>query len=135
MFWTGTETCFVNTPMGKNTISKVPKGMATILKKSNPADYTFHTMRRTSATAAAESGATVAQMMDYYGWKNPSMPQEYVSSSKKDLQSMAIKLQGTSDQPLQQQPLQFVPKAQPDQDHQSASKVVYINNFSGTLNL
>ena len=36
--------------------------------------------------------------MDFYGWANPSMPQEYVSSSKASVESMADKLQRPSNQ-------------------------------------
>ena len=69
-------------------------------------------------------------------WMESINASKYVSSTKKFLQSMAIKLQGTADQPPSQPPPQFVSNAQPGQhDQQSASKVVYINNFSGTLNL
>ena len=36
--------------------------------------------------------------MDFSEWANPSMPQEYVSSSKASVKSMADKLQGPSNQ-------------------------------------
>ena len=36
--------------------------------------------------------------MDYYGWANLSMPQEYVSSSKASVKFMGDKLQGPSNQ-------------------------------------
>ena len=84
--------------MGKNLLSKVPCEMATVLGLDNPVSFTFHSLRRSSATAAADSGASVQQLMDFYGWSNPSMPQEYVSSSKASVKSMADKLQGPSNQ-------------------------------------
>ena len=59
MFWTGTPVDFRNSPMGKNTISGVPKEMAKLLGKESPNNFTFHSLRRTSATAAADNGATV----------------------------------------------------------------------------
>jgi hypothetical protein len=51
--------------------------------------YTFHSFRRTSATSAADGGSTAAQMTDFFGWKNPSMCHEYVSSSKPAITKMA----------------------------------------------
>ena len=73
--------------------------MSTLLEKDNPSTYTFHSLRRSSATAAADSGASVQQLMDFYDWNNPNMPQQYVSSSKAAVNSMANKLQqgGSSD--------------------------------------
>ena len=67
LFYTGTPNKFVCSFMGKNMISKVPTEMATLLKKDNPNEYTFHSLRRSSATAAADAGATIQQMMVLYG--------------------------------------------------------------------
>lgn len=96
MFFKGTACAFFSQLMGKNTISKVPTEVAKLLAIEDPENYTFHSMRRSSATAAANSGASVQQLMDFYGWSNTNMPQEYVSSSKFNLKSMANKLQGES---------------------------------------
>ena len=82
------------------------------------------------------------QMMDFYGWSNTNMPQEYVSTSKKSCQLMAEKLLGAEDKTTggntnssctttstsaidhQKQPL-IVEKS---------GKVVIIDHFSGTFN-
>ena len=98
VFFKGTPAAYADQPMGKNLVSKVPCEMATVLGLDNPVSFTFHSLRRSSATAAADSGASVQQLMDFYGWSNPSMPQEYVSSSKASAKSMADKLQGPSNQ-------------------------------------
>ncbi len=98
VFFKGTPAAYADQPMGKNLVSKVPCEMATVLGLDNPVSFTFHSLRRSSATAAADSGASVQQLMDFYGWSNPSMPQEYVSSSKASVKSMADKLQGPSNQ-------------------------------------
>ena len=99
VFYKGTSAIYVNQSMGKNTISKVPFEMPTLLEKNNPSTYTFHLLRRSSATAAADSGASVQQLMNFYCWNNPNMPQQYVSSSKAAVNSMANKRQqgGSSD--------------------------------------
>ena len=65
LFYTGTPAKFVNTFIGKNTISSVPKEVASLLNKENPSSYTFHSLRRSSATAAADAGASVQQLMDF----------------------------------------------------------------------
>ena len=93
MFFKGTATAFFNQPIGKNTISQVPNEMAILLGLENPKSYTFHSLRRSSATAAADGGASVQQLMDFYGWANPNMPQEYVTSSKFAIKGMAERLQ------------------------------------------
>ena len=63
--------------------------MAKFLEKENIKGYTFHSCRRSSATAAADSGASPQQMIDFYGWKNCQMPQEYISTSKVAVKNMA----------------------------------------------
>ena len=73
--------------------------MATVLGLDNQLSFTFHSLRRSSAATAADSGASfLATIMNFYGWANPSMPQEYVSLSKASVKSMADKLQGPSNQ-------------------------------------
>ena len=94
MFFTGTSVAFFKQPIGKNTISKVPNEMASLLELESPNLYTFHSLRRSSATAAADGGASVQQLMDFYGWSNSNMPQEYVSSSKASVRGMADRLLG-----------------------------------------
>jgi len=59
------------------------------LSLPDPSLYTFHSFRRTSATSAADGGSSTAQMTDFFGWKSPNMCQEYVSSSKPAVTSMA----------------------------------------------
>ena len=48
---------------------------------------------RTSATAAEDDLATVQQLMELYGLQNQNMRQEYVSTSKAAVSSIAQKLQ------------------------------------------
>ena len=55
-------------------------------------EFTFHSFRRTSATHAADSGATANQLMDFFGWANSKVAQEYVSTSKSAVKNMAAKL-------------------------------------------
>jgi len=78
--------------MGKNMVFKVPHEIAELLGLPNPSSFTFHSFRRTSATMAAHAGATTEQLVDFFGWKNASMCQEYISSSKPAILGMANRL-------------------------------------------
>ena len=55
VFFKGTPAAHADQPMGKNLVSKVPCEMATVLGLDNPVSFTFHSIRRSSATAAANS--------------------------------------------------------------------------------
>ena len=92
VLWTGKHSSFVTVPLGKNMVSAVPKEMARWLQKENVDEFTFHSFRRTSATHAADSGATANQLMDFFGWANSKVAQEYVSTSKSAVKNMAAKL-------------------------------------------
>ena len=52
------------------------------MEKENVSEFTFHSLRRSSATSAADNGATAQQMTDFYGWKSANMAQEYISTSR-----------------------------------------------------
>ena len=71
--------------------------MASFLNKENATDFTFHSFRRTSATLAADSGATIQQMQDFFGWKSPSMTMEYITISATVVNSMASAIEFPSD--------------------------------------
>ena len=93
VFYTGRKNGgLVAQPMGRNMLAEVPHQVARWLGKPNPEDYTFHSFRRSSATAAADAGATAQQMQDFFGWKHPSMTSEYISTSRHQLNTMAGRL-------------------------------------------
>ena len=128
LFYTGTPTKFVNSFIGKNTVSNVPKEVANLLNKQNCELYTFHSLRRSSATAAADAGASVQQLMDFYGWQNSNMPQEYVSSSKFSVKNMAERLQ-TKDEAS----IECKPPLETTTELKKAEKIIIFENFSGTI--
>ena len=78
--------------MGKNKVSEIAK----FLGVPECDKYTFHSFRRTAATSAADAGSesSTEQLMDFFGWKNGSMCQEYISSSKPAILGMASRLGG-----------------------------------------
>ena len=92
LLWTGNAKTFVNIPMGRNMVSKVPFDMAEKLNLDNAIGYTFHSFRRSAATAVADSGATSEQMRDFFGWSSTKMTTEYISTSKAAVMDVAGKL-------------------------------------------
>ena len=54
-------------------VSKVPTDMAKRLQLENPGCYTFHSFRRSAATAAADAGAASEQMINFLEWSNSKM--------------------------------------------------------------
>ena len=137
LLWTGRSDSFANLPLGKNSIADVPHFMAGYLKKDDVKKFTFHSYRRSAATAAADTGATAAQLTDFFGWKNPAMTTEYLSTSKMAVNNMASLLvpekSGEDIKPS------MVNNQQEDEDMDptklSHNKNVFIiTNFSGTMN-
>ena len=98
VWWTGKKDGhFVKVPMGKNMVCAVPNMIASYLGKADPTLYSFHSFRRSSATAAADGGSTPQQMMDFFGWAKSNMPNEYISTSTAQVNSMAKKLAAISE--------------------------------------
>ncbi len=83
-----------NQMMGRSMNLNVPREVAILLNLPNPENFTFHSYRRTSATNTADAWATTEQMVDLFGWKNGTMCQEYISTSKPAILGMAKKLAG-----------------------------------------
>ena len=84
---------FLKDPIGKNKLAVIGKEVAKILLKPNPDEFTGHCWRRSSATAAAESGATTMELRTHYDWAQDSMCKEYVDKSSKMTRKMASMLQ------------------------------------------
>ena len=77
-------------------VGKVPSDMATHLHIDEPKKFTFHSYRRSAATAVADAGATSDQMQDFFWlgkWQNDHGI--YISSSKAAIIKVAQKLQDT----------------------------------------
>jgi hypothetical protein len=105
VWYTGTtSTLLKKQPMGKNMLSNLPHELAKFLNLPDAENFTFHSFRRTSATSAADAGSSTEQLVDFFGWKNGSMCQEYISSSKPAILGMASKL-GAFEEVLSQEPV------------------------------
>ena len=64
--------------MGVNYLSKIGKEVAEILELPNPLSFTGHCFRRSSATFAANQGATAIEMQKHFGWKQPATAMRYI---------------------------------------------------------
>ena len=104
--------------------------------------YSFHSYRRSSATAAADAGATSDQMVDFFGWSNHKMTSEYISTSKQAVAKMAERLGNTEKNEENEtsryftaektvKMLSYDSKTNGDDVFQNAEKVFVFPNFSG----
>lgn len=73
---------FIDANLGKNSITKHIQAIARWLDKDDPFSFTSHSLRRTSATLMADSGATSTQLQTHFGWKNQATANTYVEESK-----------------------------------------------------
>ena len=69
--------------MGRNAVAKVPSYIAEFLKLDNPTEYTSHCFRRSSATALADSGASLPSLKRQFRWKSDAVAMGYIDQSKK----------------------------------------------------
>ena len=94
VFWTGKDHTYINQPMGKNAVSRIPKEIAKHLNLPNPERFVFHSFRRTAATFASEAGMSENELCDFFSWLNSSMAREYTSSTKRSARVMGGVLLG-----------------------------------------
>jgi integrase len=84
-------------PVGVNTIGGIPKKVATALGLSEPANYTGHCFRRSSASLLADAGADVHTLKRHGGWKSDNVAEGYVETSVQNKKIIAMKIMGSSD--------------------------------------
>ncbi|KAG4070681.1 hypothetical protein HA402_013601 [Bradysia odoriphaga] len=72
----------VNQVMGKHSIAKIPKNVATYLKLDEPAKYTGHSYRRTGTTIAADAGASLEDLKRLGPWKSSKVCEGYIQESR-----------------------------------------------------
>ena len=96
VLFTGTTMSFKKSHLGKNMVGKVPQTMAEKLRLDSPDLFTFHSFRRSAATAVAESGATPNQMMDFFNWSSVKMTTEYITTTNQAVLDVAQRLHGDS---------------------------------------
>lgn len=83
-------------PVGVNTVGGIPKKIATALGLSEPAKYTGHCFRRSSASLLADAGADMHTLKRHGGWKSDSVAEGYVETSVENKKIIATKIMGSS---------------------------------------
>ncbi|KAJ8665038.1 hypothetical protein QAD02_006700 [Eretmocerus hayati] len=73
---------FINEAAGDRTIGSVPKKVAEYLGLSQPERYTSHSIRRSSATAYAETGCNEVELMRHGRWQSLKCASGYVEDTK-----------------------------------------------------
>lgn len=68
-------------PVGINTLSKIPKLVASYLQLKDVELYTGHCFRRTSATLLANASADILTLKRHGGWRSSSVAETYVEES------------------------------------------------------
>lgn len=79
--------------IGKNKFAGMPKQIAEFLHLPDPASYTGHTFRRTSATMLVDSGANMETLKRHGGWKSSAVAEGYIAESlgnKKNIGKMIM---------------------------------------------
>ncbi|KAB0805652.1 hypothetical protein PPYR_02622 [Photinus pyralis] len=71
----------VNTPVGINTIGKIPMKITQFLGLENPWTFTGHSFRRTSATILANHGEGLIGIKQLVGWKSSAVAESYIEDS------------------------------------------------------
>ena len=73
----------ISSPIGINTIGKMPSIIAGYLKLPNPEEYTGHCFRRSSASHLANKGGDLVTIKRHGGWRSSAVAEGYIETSKK----------------------------------------------------
>lgn len=71
----------INSPVGINTIGKIPSHIAIYLNLPNPQEYSGHCFRRSSATLLANRGSDFLSIKRHGGWKSSAVAEGYIEES------------------------------------------------------
>jgi len=89
----------VNQVMGKYSIAKVPKDIASFLKLPEPNSYTGHSFRATSTTIAADAGTTLEDLKRLGPWKSIYVCEQYIRKSKANKRKISNMIGGAINLP------------------------------------
>lgn len=73
----------ISTPIGINTMGKVPFIIATYLHLANPKLFTGHCFRRSSASQLANKGGDLITIKRHGGWKSSAVAEGCIDASVK----------------------------------------------------
>ncbi|KAJ3651466.1 hypothetical protein Zmor_017506 [Zophobas morio] len=77
-----------------NTFGKIPRKIATFLKLENPAKYTGHSFRRSSATLLINAGGDITSLKRHGGWESTKVAESYIQESFGERVKIAQKVFG-----------------------------------------
>ncbi|XP_063932285.1 uncharacterized protein LOC135144234 [Zophobas morio] len=80
--------------VGINTFGKIPRKIATFLKLENPAKYTGHSFRRSSATLLVNAGGDFTSLKRHGGWESTKVAESYIQESFGERVKIAQKVFG-----------------------------------------
>lgn len=82
----------ISSPVGLNTIGKMPMRIAEYLGLERASNYTGHCFRRSSATMLANQGGDMLLLKRHGGWKSSMVAEGYVENSLHSGIALAKKL-------------------------------------------
>ena len=80
--------------MEKKTLPEIAKEVAKLLGFPNWKEFTGHTLRRSSTTSAANSGAGPFELTKHCRWASPKMAMEYIGASDKQTKKIGRLIAG-----------------------------------------
>lgn len=98
---------YTKQPMGIHFLRKISVKVAEFLQLQNPETYTGHALRRSSATALAETGTSTSVMKKHFNWKNESTALKYIENTKSGKLKISDAMKTTISQPSTSQSRQM----------------------------
>lgn len=82
-------------PIGINKFGSLSSVVAKFLKLPDPAAYTGHCLRRSSATILVDSGADITALKRHGGWRSTAVAESYIDHSLNNKIETATKIMNT----------------------------------------
>jgi hypothetical protein len=79
-------------PTGINKFGNISREIAEFLKFPQPASYTGHCLRRSSATILVDSGANITALKRHGGWRSTTVAEGYIDHSLQNKVQTADKI-------------------------------------------
>jgi hypothetical protein len=67
--------------IGIHTIQQIPRNIAAFLQLPNPELFSFHSFKRSAATAMAANGATIQDLKRGANWRSSTVAERYIDNS------------------------------------------------------
>lgn len=128
----------ISSPIGINTIGKLPKVIAKFLQLPNPELYSGHCFRRSSITHLANAGSDLVTIKRHGGWKSSAVAEGYIDTSlKKKIEVAKMFSEQSSTSSGQSQTQCFsIPNCTSHEfavEHTTQQNIVSTNNVPGII--